>query len=306
MTARRQAALEKARSVVEVLPWLVRHHGRTMVIRLGGRVMTDPGLAASFAGDLVFLRQAGVRPVVVHGGGPRSAGETGRHGLPATPAAGLRPVPPRGPDPDADPDTVRMVLAGRVQRELVGLINRYGPLAVGMTGEDADTLTAVRRRPVPGGEPADPARSGRITGVRPGAVRALLADGRIPVLSPVARSAEDGGAHHVDTDAAAAALAVALGAQELILLTDVPGFCAGRPPGDEVIARLTAAELEKLLPDLSGATAARVSGCLEAVRGGVSGARVIDGRVPHSLLLPLYAEEAVGTVVVPDGDPVAP
>jgi acetylglutamate kinase len=287
-------ALAKARAVVDALPWLLRHRGKTVVIKLGGNAMADEGLTAAFAQDVVFLRLAGLRPVLVHGGGPQISAELGRRGLAGEFRAGLRVTSPQAMD------VVRMVLAGRVQRELVGLVNQHGPLAVGMTGEDANTLIAVRHRPEVAGEPVDIGRVGEITEVYTGAVDTLLADGRIPVVSSIARSAEDGQVYNVNADSAAAALAAALGAHSLIMVTDVAGLYAQWPHGDQVIARLTAGELEKLLPELSDGMLPKMTGALDAVRGGVGSARVIDGRVRHSLLREMFAEEGAGTVVVPD------
>ncbi|MFJ4467394.1 acetylglutamate kinase [Streptomyces sp. NPDC089424] len=296
MTVPAHPAEAKARFVGEALPWLARHQGRTVVIKLGGHAMVDADLTAAFARDVVFLRYAGLRPVVVHGGGPQIDAELARRGMEREFRAGLRVTSP------AAMDVVRMVLTGQVQRELVGLVNRFGPLAVGMSGEDANTLTAVRHVPWIDGEPVDIGRVGDITGVDTGALDALLADGRIPVVSPLARSAEDGLVHNVNADTVAAALARALRAESLVLLTDVAGLYAGWPHSQEVIARLTAGELEKLLPELSEGMVPKMTGCLHAVRGGVGTARVIDGRIPHSVLWQMFTDDGAGTVIVPDPD----
>lgn len=294
MTVSAHPALAKAQAIGDALPWLARHQGRTVVIKLGGHAMVDEDLTAAFAGDIAFLRHAGLRPVVVHGGGPQIDAELARRGLGREFKAGLRVTSP------AALDVVRMVLAGQVQRDLVGLINRFGPLAVGMTGEDADTLTAVRCVPWIDGEPVDIGRVGDIRGVDTGAINSLLADGRVPVVSPLARSAEDGHVYNVNADTVAAALATALRAEALVMLTDVAGLYAGWPHSEEVIPRLTAGELEKLLPELSDGMVPKMTGCLDAVRSGVGKARVIDGRVPHSVLLEMFTDEGVGTVIVPD------
>lgn len=291
-------ALAKARSIGEALPWLARHQGRTVVVKLGGHAMVDDDLTAAFARDVVFLRYAGLRPVVVHGGGPQIDAELARRGLEREFKAGLRVTSP------AAMDVVRMVLAGQVQRELVGLINRFSPLAIGMTGEDADTITAVRHVPWIDGEPVDVGRVGDITDVKTDALNSLLADGRIPVVSPLARSVEDGHVYNVNADTVAAALATALRAEALVMLTDVAGLYAGWPHSDEVIPRLTAGELEKLLPELSDGMVPKMTGCLHAVRNGVGSARVIDGRIPNSVLLEMFTDEGVGTVIVPDPDEV--
>ncbi|MET7986439.1 MULTISPECIES: acetylglutamate kinase [unclassified Streptomyces] len=296
MTVGVQQAQVKAQSLGDALPWLARHQGKTVVVKLGGHAMVDEDLTAAFARDIVFLRYAGLRPVVVHGGGPQIDAELERRGMKREFRAGLRVTPP------AAMDVVRMVLAGQVQRELVGLINRHGPLAVGMTGEDANTLTAVRHVPWIDGEPVDVGRVGDITGVDTTALDGLLAAGRIPVVSPLARSAEDGLVYNVNADTVAAALATALRAEALVMLTDVAGLCAGWPHSAEVIGRLTAGELEKLLPELSDGMVPKMSGCLQAVRGGVGAARVIDGRIPHSVLLEMFTDDGIGTVIVPDPD----
>jgi acetylglutamate kinase len=197
-------------------------------------------------------------------------------------------------------DVVRMVLAGQVQRELVGLLNRHGPLAVGMTGEDAHTMTATRHFAQVDGAPVDIGRVGRVTGVDPGAVKALLDDGRIPVVSSIARSGDDHHVYNVNADTAAAALAAALGAETLMVLTDVEGLYADWPASDDVISELTASELEKLLPELSSGMVPKMEGCLHAVRSGVRTARVLDGRVPHAVLLEIFTDEGIGTMVLPD------
>ena len=268
----------------------------TVIVKLGGNAMVDQELKASFADDVVRLRDAGLSLVVVHGGGPQISAELERHGLTTEFRSGLRVTTPRAMD------VVRMVLAGRVQRELVGLINRHGPYAVGMTGEDADTITAVKHLPVVDGEPLDIGRVGEIREVDTTVVEALLACGRIPVVSPVARSADDGHVYNVNADTAAAALAAALGARELLLLTDVQGLYADWPHSDEVIGHLTAGELEKLLPELTHGMVPKMTACLHAVRNGVARARVLDGRVRHSVLTAMLTAERSGTTVVPDAE----
>ncbi|MDT0379160.1 acetylglutamate kinase [Streptomyces sp. DSM 42041] len=297
-STRRHTALPKAQTLIEALPWLTRHHGRTVVIKFGGNAMVDDELKAAFAQDVVFLRHAGLRPVVVHGGGPQISAQLDRLGLESEFRAGLR-VTTR-----ETMDVVRMVLAGQVQRELVGLLNRHGPFAVGMTGEDAHTLTATKRLAEIDGEPVDLGRVGDIVGVDAGAVEALLEDGRIPVVSSIARSSDDEHVYNINADTAAAALAAALGAETLMVLTDVEGLYADWPHSDDVVSRLTASELEKLLPDLASGMVPKMEGCLHAVRNGVHTARVLDGRVQHSILLEIFTDEGIGTMVVPD--PPAP
>lgn len=295
---RRHTALPKTRTLIEALPWLTRHHGKTVVIKFGGNAMVDGELKAAFAQDVVFLRHAGLRPVVVHGGGPQISAQLDRLGLESEFAAGLRVTTPE------TMDVVRMVLAGQVQRELVNLLNEHGPLAVGMTGEDAHIMAATKRYAQVDGEPVDLGRVGDIRAVEPGAVRALLDDGRIPVVSSIARSADEGdgpgGVFNVNADTAAAALAAALGAETLMVLTDVEGLYADWPRSDDVISELAAAELESLLPELASGMVPKMEGCLYAVRHGVHTARVLDGRVAHSILLEIFTDEGIGTMVVPD------
>jgi acetylglutamate kinase len=296
MSTRQHTALPKAQTLIEALPWLTRHHGKTVVIKFGGNAMVDDALKAAFAQDVVFLHHAGLRPVVVHGGGPQISAQLKKLGLTSEFKAGLRVTTPDMMD------VVRMVLAGQVQRELVGLLNQHGPLAVGMTGEDAHTMTAVKRYAEIDGVSVDIGRVGEITEIDAGAIKALLDDGRIPVVSSIARSADDGHVYNINADTAAAALAAALGAETLMVLTDVEGLYADWPASDDVISQLTASELEKLLPELASGMVPKMEGCLYAVRNGVRTARVIDGRVQHSILLEIFTDEGIGTMVVPDAE----
>ncbi|MFI1158177.1 acetylglutamate kinase [Streptomyces sioyaensis] len=305
MSTRKHTALPKARTLIEALPWLTRHHGKTVVIKFGGNAMIDEELKRAFAQDVVFLRHAGLRPVVVHGGGPQISAQLDLLGLESEFKAGLRVTTPEAMN------VVRMVLAGQVQRELVGLLNEHGPFAIGMTGEDAHLMAATKHYADIDGERVDIGRVGEITAIDPGAVQALLDDGRIPVISSIARSsdAEDAasgasGVFNVNADTAAAALAAALGAETLMVLTDVEGLYEDWPDSDEVISRLTASELEKLLPDLASGMVPKMRGCLHAVRNGVHTARVIDGRVQHSILLEIFTDEGIGTMVVPDANTI--
>jgi acetylglutamate kinase len=297
----RAGALAKVATLIEALPWLERFHGQTVVIKYGGHAMTDEALALAFAQDVVFLRYAGLLPVVVHGGGPQISAQLERLGIESTFRAGLRVTTPEAMD------VVRMVLTGQVNREVVGRINEHGPFAVGMSGEDAHLLTARRLQATVDGELIDLGQVGEVETVNPGAVLALLADGRIPVISSVARS-QAGEILNVNADTAAAAVAVALGAAKLIVLTDVEGLYADWPPGGgspaapvpaEVISQLTAAELARLLPGLSDGMIPKMDACLTAVRGGVPQAHVLDGRLPHAVLLEIFTDSGIGTMVVP-------
>lgn len=270
--------------------------GRTVVVKFGGNAMVDASLQRTFAQDMVELLHAGLRPVVVHGGGPQISAMLDRLGLETRFEAGLRVTTPEAMD------VVRMVLAGRVQRELVGHINVHGPFAVGMTGEDAHTLTAVRRPALLDGRPVDIGLVGEVVKVNPGMVRALLEQGHIPVMSPVARGT-DGQIYNVNADLAASALAVALGAERLVMLTDVEGLYADWPHSTEVIGRLAADALEGLLPGLASGMLPKMEGCLQAVRGGVGKAHVLDGRVPHAVLRGVLGDTCPGTTVVPNDAP---
>ncbi len=293
--ARNNTALPKALTLIEALPWLERFHGKTVVVKFGGNAMIDESLKAAFAQDVVFLRYAGLHPVVVHGGGPQISAQLAKLGLESSFTNGLRVTTPE------TMEVVRMVLAGQVQRELVGLLNEHGPFAVGMTGEDAHTMTAVKRYAVVDGEPVDIGLVGDIVNIEAGAVKALIADGRIPVISSIARST-DNHVYNINADTAAAALAVALGAEMLVVLTDVEGLYADWPNSDDVISQLSATELEAILPTLASGMVPKMEGCLNAVRSGVGTARVLDGRVQHSLLLEIFTDEGIGTMVVPDDE----
>lgn len=287
-----QAAQRKAATLIEALPWLTRFHGSTVVVKYGGHAMTDPLLREAFAADMVFLRYAGLKPVVVHGGGPQIGAMLERLGVPSEFKGGLRVTTAEAAD------IVRMVLVGQVGRELVGLINGHGPYAVGMSGEDARLFTAVRRPAYVAGEPVDVGLVGDVAQVNTRAVTDLIDAGRIPVISSVAPD-PDGVVHNLNADTAAAALAVALRAQKLVVLTDVAGLYADWPDPDSLISEITATDLEAVLPDLTAGMIPKMEACLRAVRGGVPSAHVIDGRVPHSLLVEIFTDEGFGTMVVP-------
>ncbi|SFQ15111.1 N-acetylglutamate kinase [Actinomadura madurae] len=292
MRKNRLGVMSKAETLIKALPWLERFHGRTVVIKYGGHAMTDEELRHSFAEDVVFLRYAGLKPVIVHGGGPQINEALARNGIDSTFTAGLRVTTPEAME------VVRMVLTGQVQRDVVGLINRHGPFALGMSGEDANLFTAERKHAVVDGEAVDIGQVGEIVEVQVGAVRSLLDDGRVPVISSIARG-DDGEVYNVNADTAAAALAVALDAEKLVVLTDVEGLYADWPDSDDVIDRLTTDELAVLLPGLSAGMVPKMEACLTAVRGGVPQAHVLDGRVLHSLLLEIFTDEGIGTMVLP-------
>jgi acetylglutamate kinase len=286
-----QAEISKAATLTEALPWLERFHGRTIVVKYGGAAMSDDTLKAAFAEDIVFLRLCGVRVVVVHGGGPQISSMLGRLGIDSEFRGGLRVTTPEAMD------VVRMVLVGQVGRELVGLLNAHGPYAVGLSGEDAGLFTAARTEAMVDGESVDVGLVGDVVDVRPETVLDLIEAGRIPVVSTVAPDV-DGQVHNVNADTAAAALAEALGATKLVMLTDVAGLYNNWPDSDEVVAELTVAELEKLMPDLASGMVPKMEACRRAVHGGIPRSSVIDGRVPHALLLELFTDEGIGTMVV--------
>jgi len=288
----RDVALLKASVLAEALPWLERFHGATVVLKYGGNAMVDPALGEAFAADVMFLRMAGLRPVVVHGGGPQISQMLDRLGIEGEFRGGYRVTSPEAMD------VVRMVLTGQVQREVVGLLNAHGPYAVGLSGEDAHLFTAERRDVLVDGELVDIGLVGDVVEVQPGFVLGLLDDGLIPVVSSVARG-RDGEVYNVNADSAAAALAIALGAEKLVVLTDVEGLYADWPASEEVISSLTAAELSDLLPTLSTGMVPKMEACLRAVEGGVPGAHVLDGRVAHALLLEVFTTAGVGTMVRP-------
>jgi acetylglutamate kinase len=291
-TARGHAALTKAGTLVEALPWLKEFSGRTVVVKYGGNAMTSPELQTAFAEDVVFLRYAGVRVVVVHGGGPQITAHLERLGVPSEFRGGYRVTTPE------TMQVVRMVLVGQVNSDVVGTLNAHGPFAVGLSGEDAHLFTAERRDVLVDGEPVDVGLVGEVVDVQPAILTALLDEGKVPVVATVARG-DHGEIFNVNADTAAAAVAVALQAEKLVVLTDVEGLYADWPNSDEVISSLTADELEQLLPSLTSGMIPKMEACLSAVRGGVPRAHVLDGRVPHSLLLELFTDEGIGTMVVP-------
>jgi acetylglutamate kinase len=285
------AAAEKATVLIEALPWLQRFHGSTIVIKYGGNAMADDWLKQAFAQDMVFLRLAGIRPVVVHGGGPQITAMLRRLGIAGEFRGGLRVTTPE------TMDVVRMVLVGQVGRELVGLINSHGPYAVGICGEDAQLFTAKRRTATVDGQPVDVGLVGDVVGVNPDAVLDIVRAGRIPVVSTVAPDA-NGVVHNVNADTAAAALAVALKASKLVVLTDVEGLYADWPDRTSLLTEVTASELEAMMPGLAEGMVPKMEACLRAVRGGVGQAHVIDGRLAHSVLLEVFTEAGVGTMVL--------
>ncbi|MDQ4052459.1 MAG: acetylglutamate kinase [Actinomycetota bacterium] len=282
----------KARTLAAALPWLKKYHQKIVVVKYGGNAMTDDALKRAFAEDIAFLRFAGFRPVVVHGGGPQISEMLDRLGIESEFKGGMRVTTPEAMD------VVRMVLVGQVQRELVGLINEHGPLAVGLSGEDAGLFTAEQTSAVIDGVEVDLGLVGEVAKVRPESVLDLIEAGRVPVVSSVAPDLE-GLVHNVNADLAAAALAVALRAEKLLVLTDVEGLYLDWPDPEEVIGEISPEELERILPSLASGMIPKMNACLQAVKSGVPRATVVDGREPHAVILELFTSEGVGTQVLP-------
>jgi acetylglutamate kinase len=287
-------ASAKAQVLIDSLPWLKRFHGETIVVKFGGNAMVSPQLQRAFAEDIVYLRYAGLKPVVVHGGGPQISAMLGRLGIESEFRGGYRVTTPE------TMDVVRMVLSGQVNRELVSLINEHGPLASGLSGEDAGLFTGRRRGAIVDGEEVDLGLVGDVVAVDPAAVLAELAAGRIPVVSSIAPDgAVRGQSLNVNADSAAASLAVALGAAKLVILTDVAGLYRDWPNRDSLVSVIDVQELIGLLPHLESGMIPKMTACLEAVEGGVAKAAIIDGRIPHSILLEVFTQSGIGTEVVP-------
>jgi acetylglutamate kinase len=293
LDARARDAAVKADTLIQSLPWLRRFAGRVVVVKFGGNAMVDEALQASFADDMVYLRTVGLKPVVVHGGGPQISAMLDRLGIPSEFRGGYRVTTPEAMD------VVRMVLTGQVSRELVTLINRHGPLASAISGEDAGLFTGRRRDVVIDGESVDIGLVGDVVAVDPAAVLAEIEAGRIPVVSSIAPDADvPGQSLNVNADSAAAALAVALGAEKLVVLTDVAGLYRDWPNRDSLVSQITRDELAELLPSLESGMIPKMTACLEAVDGGVAKAAIIDGRRPHSILLEIFTDAGIGTEVV--------
>jgi acetylglutamate kinase len=285
-TARKHTALPKARILIEALPWLTRHHGKTVVIKFGGNAMVDEELKAAFAQDVVFLRHAGLRPVVVHGGGPQISDLMERLGKVPEFRDGQRVT-------DAETvDIARMVLVGKVNRDIVSAINVHGPLAVGLSGEDAGLILAGARNP-------DLGYVGDVRSVNPTILERLLAEDLIPVVSTIG-SDPSGQAYNINADTVAGALAEALAAEKAVFLTDVAGLLADVDDPTSLVSHTTAAELQAMIDDgrLTGGIIPKVAAALHAVKHGVMSAHLLDGRVPHVVLLELFSDAGVGTMIV--------
>jgi acetylglutamate kinase len=275
----------KAELLVEALPYIQQFRGKVVVVKYGGAAMTDPSLAGLFAQDVVLMRSVGMRPVVVHGGGPQIGALMNRLGKEPEFRQGLRVT-------DADTlDIARMVLVGKVNRDIVAAINVHGPLAVGLSGEDAGLITATARDPELG-------YVGDVEAVNPGIIERLLAEDLIPVVATIG-SDLGGQAYNINADTAAGAVAEALVAEKLVYMTDVPGVLRDLADPDSLVSSASADELEKLIADgtLTGGMIPKIASCVQAVRGGVRHAHILDGRVPHALLLEMLTRDGIGTMV---------
>lgn len=290
MTAR---AREQAAVLAEAVPWLQRFHGSTVVVKFGGHAMVDASLTDAFAADIVFLRLAGLRPIVVHGGGPQINARLDEQGITSEFRGGLRVTTPE------IMQVVREVLAGEVQADLVRAINAHSECAVGISGDDG-LLVGEKRTAIVDGDEVDVGLVGDITEVDTERISAILAGGGVPVISTVARS-DVGELLNVNADTGAAAIAAAMKAAKLVVLTDVEGLYRDWPASDEVIASITAEDLRSLLPSLSAGMVPKMEACLRAVDAGVARAHIIDGRVPHGLLVEIFTDQGVGTLVLPEG-----
>ncbi|KQO95349.1 acetylglutamate kinase [Leifsonia sp. Leaf264] len=287
-------AASKAQILIDSLPWLKRFHDQIIVVKFGGNAMVSPELQRAFAEDMVYLRYAGIRPVIVHGGGPQISSMLDRLGIASEFRGGYRVTTPE------TMDVVRMVLSGQVNRELVSSINGHGPLAAGLSGEDAGLFKGRRRGAVVDGEEIDLGLVGDVIEVDPAAVLAQLDAGRIPVVSSIAPDVDTPGQSlNVNADSAAASLAIALGAAKLVILTDVAGLYRDWPDRESLVSVIDAPELRELLPTLESGMIPKMAACLDAVDGGVAKAAIIDGREPHAILLEIFTQSGIGTEVVP-------
>ena len=287
------AASARVEAMIESLPWLQRFRDQTVVIKYGGNAMVSDELQEAFAADVAYLRYVGVKPVIVHGGGPQISSMLDRLAIPSEFKGGYRVTTTEAIS------VVRMVLTGQINPQLVAKINAHGPLATGLSGEDAGLFTGRRRGVMLDGVEHDLGRVGDVVSVDPQPVLDQLEAGRIPVVSSIAPDSDNPGhSLNVNADAAASALAVALGAAKLVVLTDVAGLYADWPNRDSLVSHLTSTELIELLPTLESGMIPKMTACLHAVQGGVETAAIIDGRVPHSVLVEIFTNKGIGTEVV--------
>ncbi|MCU1534507.1 MAG: argB [Glaciihabitans sp.] len=285
----------KASVLIESLPWLKRFAGQIVVVKFGGNAMVDDDLKRAFAEDMAYLHTVGVRPVIVHGGGPQISAELARRGIPSEFRGGYRVTTAEAID------VVREVLAVQVSGELAGLINEHGDgLAVALSGETGGLFGGRRRGAIVDGETVDLGLVGDVVEVNPAVVLDQLDAGHIPVVSSIAPNLDEpGGSLNVNADSAAASLAIALNAAKLVILTDVAGLYRDWPNRESLVSVLPVQELARLLPTLESGMIPKMTACLEAVEGGVAKAAIIDGRIPHSILLEVFTQQGIGTEVVP-------
>jgi acetylglutamate kinase len=282
----------QAETLIEALPWLKRYHNQIIVVKFGGNAMISEELVKTFAQDIVFLRYVGVKPVVVHGGGPQISAMLKRHGIRSEFRGGYRVTTPEVLD------VVRTVLTDQVNAQLVKHIDEHGPLATGLFGEKADLFQGRRRGVIIDGEHVDLGFVGEVIAVNPESVFAEILAGRIPVISSSASDIDHPGQMlNVNADSASASLSVALGAAKLVILTDVTGLFADWPQCETLVSEITTAELRELLPSLQAGMIPKMTACLDAVGGGVPKAAIIDGRQPHSILLEIFTQTGSGTEV---------
>ena len=283
----------KASTLIESLPWLQEFHDKIVVIKFGGNAMVDAQLQQAFAQDMAYLRWVGIKPVVVHGGGPQISARLKELGIESEFKGGLRVTT------DESIQVVRDVLRNQISTELAALINQAGAETVILSGEDQNLFKAVKSYLQTPDGPVDIGYVGDVNTVNPRVVLDALNEGKIPVISTVAPDV-DGQLYNVNADLAAAALAVAFGAEKLLVLTDVAGLYSDWPNQDSLVSEITTSELEELLPQLESGMIPKMQACLHAVKGGVPRAHVIDGRTPHSILLEIFTVSGVGTLVLPD------
>ncbi|MEY4451566.1 MAG: hypothetical protein RLZZ380_687 [Actinomycetota bacterium] len=282
----------KAETLIESLPWLKQFHGKTIVVKFGGNAMVDDALQQAFAEDMAYLRWIGIRPVVVHGGGPQITARLAELGIESEFRGGFRVTTPE------TIDVVRDVLRLTISARVAGLIELAGAKTQVMSGEDANLFRAEKTVLDSPEGPVDIGLVGEVTLVNPRIVFDALEAGRIPVISTVAPDAS-GQLLNVNADLAASALAVALGAEKLMVLTDVPGLYANWPNRDSLVSEINVDELRELLPSLESGMIPKMQACLQAVEHGVPRAHIIDGRTPHSILLEIFTKSGFGTMVFP-------
>ncbi|MBK7061991.1 MAG: acetylglutamate kinase [Rubrivivax sp.] len=285
-------ARDQAEILAQALPYIRKFHGKTLVIKYGGNAMTDPGLQQDFAEDIVLLKLVGMNPIVVHGGGPQIDDALARVGKKGTFIQGMRVTD------EETMEVVEWVLAGQVQQDIVGLINAAGGKAVGLTGRDGGLIRARKMKIADKDQPGkqhDIGQVGEITSIDPSVVKALQDDQFIPVVSPIGFG-ENNESYNINADLVAAKLATVLGAEKLLLLTNIPGVLN---KAGELLTDLTSREIDELFADgtISGGMLPKIAGALDAARSGVNAVHIIDGRVPHAMLLEILTDQAYGTMI---------